>query len=282
MHIYGDMVKYSMVDAIVATGASIVDMDFFEALGLKHYQAAEIPDDDTLRALYIDRIYDTYIDEEELQNCDHTIYEIADSLEPRPYSSREFIQRDGQVAGRGQRQEARQPRRARLRARRADLLPGVHRLARPASAWSSTRSSDEARRPYLTIDAIADFRELTDIKIAAGTTGLLMVGGGVPKNFAQDTVVCAEILGHEDVECTSTPCRSPSPTCATAPARPRRCRRPRAGARSDRHRADGVRRGHLGGAADRSRRLPPRRLEDPRQAPLGQAVRLSRLPTETN
>jgi deoxyhypusine synthase len=24
-----------------------------------------------------------------------------------------------------------------------------------------------------------------------------MIGGGVPKNFAQDTVVCAEILGHE-------------------------------------------------------------------------------------
>ena len=53
---------------------------------------------------------------------------------------------------------------------------------------------------YMTLDAIADFRELTDIKIKAGTTGLLMIGGGVPKNFAQDTVVCAEILGHDDVE----------------------------------------------------------------------------------
>jgi deoxyhypusine synthase len=54
-----------------------------------------------------------------------------------------------------------------------------------------------AKQPYLMIDAVADFRELTDIKIAAGTTGLFMVGGGVPKNFAQDTVVCAEILGVE-------------------------------------------------------------------------------------
>ena len=70
--------------------------------------------------------------------------------------------------------------------------------ARPASAWSSTRwSGSKAKQPYLTIDAVADFRELTDIKIAAGTTGLFMVGGGVPKNFAQDTVVCAEILGVE-------------------------------------------------------------------------------------
>jgi deoxyhypusine synthase len=52
-------------------------------------------------------------------------------------------------------------------------------------------------KPYLTMDSIADFRELTDIKIAAGQTGLLMIGGGVPKNFIQDTVVCAEILGRE-------------------------------------------------------------------------------------
>ncbi len=50
---------------------------------------------------------------------------------------------------------------------------------------------------YLTLDSIRDFRELTDIKIKAGTTGLLMIGGGVPKNFVQDTVVCAEILGKE-------------------------------------------------------------------------------------
>jgi deoxyhypusine synthase len=35
------------------------------------------------------------------------------------------------------------------------------------------------------------------IKMEAATSGLFMIGGGVPKNFAQDTVVCAEILGKE-------------------------------------------------------------------------------------
>jgi deoxyhypusine synthase len=95
MDLYAELVKSNMVDAIVATGASIVDMDFFEALGHKHYQANEIPDDDTLRSLYIDRIYDTYIDEQQLQDCDHTIGAIADSLEPRAYSSRAFIREMG-------------------------------------------------------------------------------------------------------------------------------------------------------------------------------------------
>ncbi len=91
MQVYADMVKYNMVDAVVATGASIVDMDFFEALGFKHYQGSPFADDRELRRNYIDRIYDTYIDEEQLQTCDMTVKAIADGLEPRPYSSREFI-----------------------------------------------------------------------------------------------------------------------------------------------------------------------------------------------
>src|SRR5579875_3705633 len=31
MHVYRDMLKYGMADVVVATGASIIDMDFFEA-----------------------------------------------------------------------------------------------------------------------------------------------------------------------------------------------------------------------------------------------------------
>ena len=91
MKLYSDLVKYNMVDAIVATGASIVDMDFFEALGFKHYQGSQFEDDSKLRENYVDRIYDTYIDEEELQVCDQKICDIANSLEPKAYTSREFI-----------------------------------------------------------------------------------------------------------------------------------------------------------------------------------------------
>ena len=79
MHVYRDLVKYNMVDAIVATGASIIDMDF-EALGFKHYQGSQYQNDKELRSNYIDRIYDTYIDEDELQVCDKTICDIADNL----------------------------------------------------------------------------------------------------------------------------------------------------------------------------------------------------------
>ena len=83
MDLYAELLRSNMVDGVVATGASIVDMDFFEGLGHKHYQALEVPDDNVLRSLYIDRIYDTYIDEEQLQDCDHTIFAICEKLEPK-------------------------------------------------------------------------------------------------------------------------------------------------------------------------------------------------------
>ena len=93
MQVYVDMVRNKMIDVVVATGASIIDMDLFEALGFKHYigEKENVVADTKLRELYIDRIYDTYIDEEQLQACDNATYEMANMLEPRPYSSREFI-----------------------------------------------------------------------------------------------------------------------------------------------------------------------------------------------
>ncbi|HYZ47820.1 MAG TPA: deoxyhypusine synthase [Sphingomonas sp.] len=199
MDLYAELVRSNMVDGIVATGASIVDMDFFEGLGHKHFQALEIPDDNTLRSLYIDRIYDTYIDEVALQETDHTIGEIANALEPKAYSSRAFIREMGKyLAAHGKKENS--------------LVKLAYEHDVPIFCPAFTDSSagfglvkhqvDRMKegKPYMVLDSIADFRELTQIKIEAGTTGLLMIGGGVPKNFIQDTVVCAEILGHEDVE----------------------------------------------------------------------------------
>ncbi len=195
LDVWRDMVKYAMVDVVVATGAAIIDMDFFEALGFRHYRADAGVDDRDLRALYIDRIYDTYIDEEELQACDQAIKDIADALEPRPYSSREFIGEIGRWLASGKARKA------------GSLIETAFAEGCPIFCPAFTDSSAgfglvkhqvdriSTGGAYVSIDSVADFRELTEIKIAAGDTGLFMVGGGVPKNFAQDTVVCAEILG---------------------------------------------------------------------------------------
>ncbi len=193
MHIYRDLVKYNMVDAIVATGASIIDMDFFEALGFKHYQGSQFQDDTELRKNYIDRIYDTYIDEEELQHCDKVIGEIANSLEPRPYTSREFISELGKYLKKNAK-------------KKGSLIEMSYDYQVPIFCPAFTDSSagfglvmhqEKNPKQHMTIDSIREFRELTEIKIRSKGSGLLMIGGGVPKNFIQDTVICAELLGKD-------------------------------------------------------------------------------------
>ena len=193
MHVYRDMVKYNMVDAIVATGASIIDMDFFEALGFKHYQGSQFQNDIELRENYIDRIYDTYIDENELQMCDKTINEIADNLEPRSYTSREFINEIGKYLKSNAK-------------KKGSLIEIAYDNNVPIFCPAFTDSSagfglvmHQEKNPnkHITIDSIREFRELTEIKIKSKGSGLFMIGGGVPKNFIQDTVICAELLGKK-------------------------------------------------------------------------------------
>ncbi|HPD56460.1 MAG TPA: deoxyhypusine synthase [Smithellaceae bacterium] len=193
MQVYVDLVKNNMVDVIVATGAAIVDMDFFEALGFRHYQGTPFIDDKLLRKLYIDRIYDTYIDEEQLQVCDRTVKKIADDLPPRAYSSREFIAEMGKYLKKNARKKS-----SLVQAAFENDVPIFCPAFSDSSAgFGLVLHQHERPENHISIDSVKDFRELTMIKIKAGTSGLLMIGGGVPKNFAQDTVVCAEILGNE-------------------------------------------------------------------------------------
>jgi len=193
MQVYVDMVKNKMIDGVVATGASIVDMDFFEALGFKHYKGTPWIDDNMLRSLYIDRIYDTFIDEEQLQACDNAVYEIANSLEHRPYSSREFIWEMGKYLTKHSKKKD-----SLVQACYENNVP----IFCPAFSDSSAgfglgKHQWENPESHVSIDSVKDFIELTKIKMAAKTSGLFMVGGGVPKNFTQDTVVCAEVLGYD-------------------------------------------------------------------------------------
>ena len=191
MQIYVDMVKHNMVDVIVASGATIVDMDFFEALGFRHYKGSPSVDDKTLRDLYIDRIYDTFIDEEQLQICDNTIKEIADSLSPRPYSSREFIKNMGKYLV----DKAKKKDSLVQAAYENDVPIFCPAFSDSSAGFGLVKHQAENEDKHVSIDSVKDFREITEIKIDSPVSGLFIVGGGVPKNFAQDTVICAEILG---------------------------------------------------------------------------------------
>jgi deoxyhypusine synthase len=196
------LIEANAIDAIVSTGANIVDQDFFEGLGFKHYIAPGSPeappvDDLTLRDMMIDRIYDTYINEDDLRACDHATYEIFNAFAPGAYSSREFIEAMGAYL-------AHNPKFAKNESivktcynkRVPIFVPAFSDCSAGFGIVLQQTEAIEEGRGQVAIDSGKDFRELTDIKLACKDTGLLMLGGGVPKNFAQDIVVAAELLSE--------------------------------------------------------------------------------------
>ena len=201
--IFIDLIRNHMVDAIVSTGANIVDQDFFEALGFKHWIANDVlkqgNEDGMLRDLMIDRIYDTLIDEEELRICDETTEKIANALDPRPYSSREFIRAMGAYLDANGKTPEKGGVDSIVFAAYQNDVPIFCPAFSDCSAGFGLVAHQHARqdKPKVSLDSAKDFYEITQLKIANPTTGLLMIGGGVPKNFAQDIVVAADILGSE-------------------------------------------------------------------------------------
>jgi len=195
-----DMVRNNMVDAIVSTGANIVDQDFFEALGFKHYVAEDRLKsglyDGELREHALDRIYDTLIDEEELRVCDETTQKVFEAMEPGQYSSRDFIRALGEHLDKTGGPKC------------ADsIVYECYKRDVPifCPAFSDCSAGfglvahlvNRGDQPRASWDGGKDFYELTQLKIKNPETGIFMIGGGVPKNFTQDIVVCAEVLGHD-------------------------------------------------------------------------------------
>ncbi len=181
-----DLIEADLVDIVVSSGANMVDMDFFEALGFRHYVGSMWADDTVLHDLAIDRIYDTYIDEDELRDCDAAVGAIADTLEPGAYSSRQFIHEMGRWLDEGN-------------ARVDDsIIHAAYRKGVPifVPAFSDCSAGfglmDHQRRhpgSHVSIDSVRDFREICDLAIGADRTGITILAGGVPQNFVQDAVL---------------------------------------------------------------------------------------------
>lgn len=191
-----EMIRNNMIDVIVSTGANIVDQDFFEGLGFLHYIGSPGVDDNELRTLHIDRIYDTYIDEDDLRVCDEIMSDIIGSLPVKPYASWEIIREMGSYLDRnGKCKES-----IVLACYERDIPIFCPAFSDCSAGFGFVHHQWHAaleNRPAVSIDSAKDFLDLTRIKLIAGTTGLLMIGGGVPKNFTQDIVVAAEVLGFD-------------------------------------------------------------------------------------
>jgi len=192
-----DLVINNMVDAIVSTGAIMVDQDFFEALGFKHYKGTKFVDDNEMRELHIDRIYDTFIDEDELRICDETTALIFNRMKPGAYSSREFLWEFGKYLD-----EMGEPKvndSVIYAAYKKNVPIFVPAFSDCSAGFGFIMHQHKNHDGYVFCDSGKDFYELTKIKLHSKETGIIMIGGGVPKNFTQDIVVAADIL-QEDAD----------------------------------------------------------------------------------
>lgn len=184
-----DLIERNMVDVVVSTGA-ILYQDIYQARGYKHYQGSIDADDPHLRDLYIDRIYDTYVDEEKFWETDLWCGRIADKLEPGVYSSRQYLDH---VASHLEDENS--------------ILYTCHKHGVPVFAPALNDSSigiglTEHRHRHLkegtkgiSIDSIQDNYELTQIVVQSEKSAAIYVAGGVPKNYINDSIVMGYIFG---------------------------------------------------------------------------------------
>jgi len=186
-----DLIAANVVDVVVSTGA-ILYQDIYQARGYRHYRGTPDADDAVLRDLYIDRIYDTYVDEEKFWETDLWCGRMADRLNPGVHSSRDYLDFIGSVL-----------------ADENSIVRQCHRLGVPLFSPALNDSSigigltdhhhrcvQEGRAP-VSIDSIRDNYELAQIINCSKKTAAIYVAGGVPKNYINDGVVMSYIFGKE-------------------------------------------------------------------------------------
>ena len=159
-----DMVHYNMVDVIVSTGA-ILYQDYYNSLGGGHYYGSPDADDTKLRELFINRIYDTYVDEELFAEDDTLVGKFADTLEPGNYSSRDFIHRLSETID--------DEESILVTARKNNIpvfCPALNDSSLGIGLTEHYYAARKERRTPITIDSIRDNYELTQIVVNSTRT----------------------------------------------------------------------------------------------------------------
>ncbi len=185
-----DLIEENMVDVVVSTGA-IISQDFYQVRGGRHYHGDVNADDKELRDLYIDRLYDTFIDEEKYWDTDLAVSRFADALAPGSLSSRAFLSLLAEKA----------------REDKGSILGACARRGVPLFVPALNDSSigigltehyhrfrQKGKEPF-TISSIRDNYELTQIVVQSPATAALYISGGVPKNYINDSIVMSYIFG---------------------------------------------------------------------------------------
>jgi len=188
-----DMIKYGLVDAIASTGA-VMYQDFYQAVGGQHYVGTPDSDDGVLHELKIDRIYDTYVDEDLFEKTDKYIGQmLEENIEPGNYSSRQILEFLGGLTD-----------------DENSILSTAKKYGVPVFSPALNDSSigigltvyyaKTKGQERVTLDCIKDNHEILKIIAESKKTAAIYVGGGTPKNWVNDAVVMANYTYDRDID----------------------------------------------------------------------------------
>jgi deoxyhypusine synthase len=195
------LMEAGFVDWIISTGANLYHDAHF-ALGLAMHRGTPTADDVELRDKGVVRIYDIFFDYSVLLSTDKFVREVSARPEfQRPMSTAEYHHLLGGYLG--ERERA-------LGLSRRSGLAAAHELGVPiytSSPGDSSIGMNVAEQALagsrLRFDVSADVNETAAIVLEAkrtgGKSGVLIVGGGSPKNFMLQTEPqIQEVLGLEE------------------------------------------------------------------------------------
>jgi deoxyhypusine synthase len=180
-----DLVDWGLVDVVVSTGA-VLYQDLYQSrsVGGRHWMGTPSADDVALRSLYLDRIYDTYVDELKFEETDRAIGRITEEFPARPASSREYL------AFLGSRFD--DPESILATAARRGVPVFSPALIDSSIGIGLTLHYQQHRAgPRFLLDAVRDNFELVQILNASPRTAVVYIGGGTPKNWINDGIVMA-------------------------------------------------------------------------------------------
>ncbi len=183
------MIRERFIDCLVTTGANLFH-DIHEALGGKHYIGSHMVEDSDLYKCGVDRIYDVFAEEERFRDIDRFIADFAKDLDDESYSTREFVNLLGaEIAKKGEKDS---------------IIVSAYESGLPVFVPAIADSSIGiglmlARRAgkSLPLDVIKDVDEITLMVEKSEKTGVVYIGGGVPKNFIQQTEIASSISGSD-------------------------------------------------------------------------------------
>lgn len=198
------LIQQRMVDVIVSTGAQIFH-DICEAMGVKHFQGSALVDDKALKEEGIDRFYNVYVKEQRQRRVDRQIQNFIQTLrKDYQYSSREFFK----LLGNHLEKNSKGKDSILIQAARNGVpiyapalndssigysfIMARHGIEDAADGKSLIKTKNKIFR-Y--VDQMKDTDETMQIAAASAKSGVIYLGGGVPKNFIQQTELLNVIMG---------------------------------------------------------------------------------------